>query len=295
MLLSEKLKILRNEKKKTQQQASDEMKISISSLRNYENGKIPDTTQLNIIKNYYDVPYEYLLDNNCENKTKKSVEIGKELNLSDSSLNIIRNIKETKTLNMFFEYFNFKQLIKNIDLYHKINKIINHDLKLILYICDIWEYILDRVKNKKQDDLKEFFNKCNVAVNNTINFTVDTQFFDPSDSKFDLFKESYENLKNSIFNKNINSKILDDIKYELETLLDLLDEINKKYIMYSKIIKLNINDIINNFLFRIEKEYNITFGSEQYTKMFGKYIENLNSDIKNDYKYSSTIYKRQNK
>lgn len=294
MTFSEKMKHLREEKGKTQQQASDEMGIAISSLRNYENGRFPDTIQLKIIKKYYDVTYEYLLDDECENRTNKTIEIGTALNLSDNSIKKIKDVEEKEILNIFFECFNFKEFIKNIDLYYKINKIINYDLQLILYICDIWEYILDRNKEGKQEDLKEYFDKCNNAVTNIINFTEDTLFFDPSDSKYDLFRDKYESLKNIIFNEKIDGGRMNiDVQNELEELLDLFEEISQKYKMYSKIIKLNITDMINNFLVPIEKMYNITLGSEDYTKMFGKYIKHINSDIKEDYNYYSNFFKKQ--
>lgn len=292
MKLSEKLKKLRNEKGKTQQQASDEMKIAISSLRNYENGKIPDTTQLKIIKNYYKVTYEYLLDDECENRMNETVDIGKTLNLSDESIQVIKNIKEDKILNVFFEHLDFESFIENLDLYYKIQKILNYDLSLIIHICDIWEYILDRNEKNKQEDLKDYFDKCDNAVYNIVNFTENTPFFDPSDSKYDLFENEYESLKNYIFNeKIINGREDATAQNELESLLDLFDEIYEKYKMYSKIIKLNINDIINGLLHRFEKMYNVTLGSEDYTKMFGKYIKYINSDIREDYRFYSKRFK----
>ena len=51
MTFAEKLKELRNQKGLSQEQISKEMRIAISSLRNYENGRLPDTHQLKIIKN----------------------------------------------------------------------------------------------------------------------------------------------------------------------------------------------------------------------------------------------------
>ena len=70
MTFSEKMKELRKQLGKSQEQVSKEMGIAISTLRYYENGRLPDTYQLKMIKNYYQVSYEYLLDDNCENKNK---------------------------------------------------------------------------------------------------------------------------------------------------------------------------------------------------------------------------------
>ena len=288
MTFSEKMKLLREEKGITQQQASDEMGIAISSLRNYENGRLPDTVQLKIIKNYYDVTYEYLLDDQCENRTSENVEIGIQFGLSDKSIEALKNSKEKNILNNFFEYSEFPKFIKYLNLYYEINKLITYDLKLILYICDIWEYILDRAKQGKQEDLKDYFNKCDNAVNNIINFTENTPFFEASDSKYDLFRHTYNALKKIIFNKKIDViKMTSYAQTNLEELLDLFEEIEEKYQMYSKLIKLNINEIINNFLIPMEKMYDITLGSQDYIKMFGKYIKHINADIREDYKFYS--------
>ena len=295
MTFSEKMKYLRDKKGKTQQQASDEMGIAISSLRNYENGRLPDTVQLKRIKDYYDVTYEYLLDDNCENKTAETLDIGKKLNLSDKSIKHLKETEEKEILNKFIEYYQFSDFIKNLNLYYKINYIITYDLQLFIYICDLWEYIIDRNIKGHTDDLKDYFNKCDKAIDNIINFTNGTNFFDPSDSKYDLFREHYENLKDFIFVQSLkNKKMKESVQFELETVIDLFDEINSKYIMYSRILKLNISDILNNFLITIEKMYNITLGSEDYTNMFGKYIKHINSDIKDDYNFCSQMFKKRN-
>ena len=285
MELGEKLKELRNKKGKTQQEVCDEIGIAISSLRNYENGKIPETVQLKIIKNYYNVPYEYLLDDDCENKNEKNVIIGKELQLSDYSINNIKRIKEKDILNEFLGYYWSYDIIENTSLYYKINNILKYDFQLIISIKDIWEYIKDTNRNKKTEDLEEYFTKYDKSINNIIEFTENTIFFDASDSIYDLFKEEYYNIKDIIFNSKIEDNLLDYF-------FELFEEIRNKYIMYSKIIKLNITDSINRFLRQYEDKYNIGVGSPQYDEMLGKYIKYLNSDLKKRYKELSNWYKK---
>ena len=57
-----------NGKKLTQQEISDEMGLGTNTLSSYETGsKTPRIQQLKKIKNYYNVPYEYLL---CETDDK---------------------------------------------------------------------------------------------------------------------------------------------------------------------------------------------------------------------------------
>lgn len=98
MKLSEKLKLLREEKGMTQEQVCSELGIGIQSIRNYENTtieRIPNTVQLKMLKEFYNVTYEYLLDEDCENKTSESVDIGKKLRLSDDAIENILDIQYT--------------------------------------------------------------------------------------------------------------------------------------------------------------------------------------------------------
>ena len=96
MKLSYKLRELREEKGLTQQALADELGIGIQSIRNYENDsldRIPNTVQLKMLKDFYNVTYEYLLDDDCNNRTTETVSIGKELKLSDKALDKIINLQ----------------------------------------------------------------------------------------------------------------------------------------------------------------------------------------------------------
>lgn len=267
--------------------------VSANAIRGYLKGKYPQNMQYYFnLAEYFKVSPMYLIDNNVTNRNCSNIEVGKELGLSDIAINMIKSIDDKSMLNYFLKNFDFKRFIDDLRLYYQIEKILNYDLKIIIYICDIWEYILDRKERNKQEDLKEYFNKYDDAVFNIVNFNENTSFFDPSDSKYDLFKEAYISLKNDIFNKQIeyggeNVRLQD----KLEELLDLHEEISERYEMYSKIIKLSITDMMNSFLYYFEKMYNVTLGSEDYKEMFGKYIEYINSDIREDYKFYSNRFK----
>lgn len=103
MKLSKKLRLLREEAGKTQEQLRNETGLGIQTIRNYENDnldKFPNTYQLKILKDYFGVTYEYLLDENCNNKTPETVEVGKILKLSDASLDRIKSLQDHKQ-----EYF----------------------------------------------------------------------------------------------------------------------------------------------------------------------------------------------
>lgn len=68
----DRLKKLRIEKGKrenrilSQVEASLEMGFGYNTLHTYESGRFPKADKLIIIKNYYDVSYEYLLDDSEE-------------------------------------------------------------------------------------------------------------------------------------------------------------------------------------------------------------------------------------
>ena len=66
MTLNEKLKLLRKEKNLSQQVASTQIGIAISSLTNYEKDRIPHMEQLKKIAKFYNVSYDYLLNDDCE-------------------------------------------------------------------------------------------------------------------------------------------------------------------------------------------------------------------------------------
>ena len=96
MKLSQKLRELREEKGLTQQALADKLGIGIQSIRNYENDsldRIPSTVQLKMLKDFYNITYEYLLDDDCNNKSVETFSIGKELKLSDKSLDKIINLQ----------------------------------------------------------------------------------------------------------------------------------------------------------------------------------------------------------
>lgn len=66
MLKLREEKGIRENRKITPKIASEEMKIGFTTLKNYEdddrNERLPDIIELKKIKEYYGVPYEYLLD-----------------------------------------------------------------------------------------------------------------------------------------------------------------------------------------------------------------------------------------
>lgn len=96
MKLAKKLKLLREEKGITQDILIRETGLSPQAIRNYENeelDRLPNTVQLKILKDYFDVTYEYLLDEDCLNKSFESVDVGKKYKLSDGALDSILDLQ----------------------------------------------------------------------------------------------------------------------------------------------------------------------------------------------------------
>lgn len=284
MKLSEKLRLLRIEKGKTQQEVSDTLGIGITTLRNYENDKLdrmPNTYQLKQLKDYYNVTYEYLLDEECENKSLDTINIGKELNFSDKSITKIKNLEEdSKYLNYIFEKIDLKKYIELFKKFYTINHIITYDMFRLIYICDLRDYIIDRVKNEKTADLEDYFNECNKSINNIMNFVYSKNnlFFSPSDSAYDLFEESYINLTNCIFhneNKDDFKTKKENIIDSLEDFCDLHEEVYYKMKQFKKLILIDINEFNDNLFKNIDKSDRNTF----YKKIMGSYINHINKGI----------------
>lgn len=185
MKLSRKLRLLREEAGKTQEQLRNETGLGIQTIRNYENDnldKFPSTYQLKILKDYYGVTYEYLLDENCNNKTPETVEIGKFLRLSDTSLDKIKDLQNhnnqyfpieglyyrdevhgdlafDKWLSSFDE---LKRFSIRLDILYNLNKIIETSK----YFVNILKY-REQIENSHNTD-KIFVTKLNTLLSKKI-------------------------------------------------------------------------------------------------------------------------------
>lgn len=79
-ILQKRLAQLRREKNLTQQQLSYELDVSRSCIASWENGtRLPNTMQLNILAQLYDVTVDYLLglSDYKNGKVMKNLEIAK--------------------------------------------------------------------------------------------------------------------------------------------------------------------------------------------------------------------------
>ena len=283
MNFEEKIKNLRNERNENQDQASKGIGIAISSLRNYENGRLPDTYQLKKIKEYYNVSYEYLLDNNCENKTTENIEIGKFLSLSDKSIQAIMNSKEySNILNFILENINLNNFLDNFKLYYIINDLIEDSMLKLMGIYNFREYIISKLSNNKTEDILGFFNECDKIIFDLHNYflSIDNPYSDDSSiNKFNSLEKEYNNLKDILFKqKDKSTKIkIRNFKSSIEQFINSYEDLLYKMIQYRKIAYLDISEYMHDF---IKNMGNTDFNNfKELLKLYKKHTTYLDENI----------------
>lgn len=114
-----KLKELRKEKHLSQTEAAKEIKIGLSSLRKYEQTGYPDLEPLRKIKQFYNVSYDYLLDDACKIKNIETFRTYKPI--PQIVLNMLQQTEEYIRLIRFsLEKFNRKEQVQADDNRRKI-------------------------------------------------------------------------------------------------------------------------------------------------------------------------------
>lgn len=98
MNFSDKLKLLRKEQHLDQKQASEKIGIALSTLRKYEQVGKPDVPQLIKIKEYFNVSYDYLLNDKCETRNVSNLEIVNSLGITEETVNAIRKTERKQFL-----------------------------------------------------------------------------------------------------------------------------------------------------------------------------------------------------
>lgn len=190
----EKLKLLREEKGLSVDELVKETGLSAQAIRNYENSeldRLPNTTQLKTLKDYFGVSYEYLLDEDCLNRTHKSVDIGKKLKLSDTSIERIidlqnhdkkyypieglyykNNVYGEYAFNSWLESFDeFKRFNIRLDMFYNLNKI----MELSKYFINLLSL---------EDKIEKSFNSDKLFITKLNNLLI---------SKMDEFKDCFIN------------------------------------------------------------------------------------------------------
>lgn len=85
--LSSKIKTLRKEKKKTQQNIADLLNIRRSTYGEYERGKIlPPMDKLKIIADYFGVTVDYLIGNEEATENQEEIDVSQQLEVALETL-----------------------------------------------------------------------------------------------------------------------------------------------------------------------------------------------------------------
>lgn len=155
MTFNEKMRELRIRKGVTQEKAAKGMKISLSALRNYENDRMADTRVLKMIKNYYQVSYEYLLEDDCVNMQPVKINQNKQLKLEDKTIENIEKINENNQNNIL------NNLIQNIsreNFWSKLDEFLGteKEIKILKNIKNSIKYQNLLIKYATNKDLLHF-------------------------------------------------------------------------------------------------------------------------------------------
>lgn len=288
MKLSQKLRELREEKGLTQQALADKLGIGIQSIRNYENDsldRIPSTVQLKMLKDFYNVTYEYLLDDNCNNKSVETVSIGKELKLSDKALDKIinlqyrnRHIKELVeylvpddetpvVFNDWIEKTDIQEYLALIQEYQSLNKILEilqyftalngfqKNISSLLNDKNSLKYILS-VLEKKAEEFKE-------AVRLSIFSTLKDHGYEDINIEIDKLRKFIKNYKK----ESTNVKKFEEIIIFIQSIGAEYQEETSRTINYCLF---EITEVLKNELHEFYSvEDNLTIPSE-YQKLLKK-------------------------
>lgn len=300
MKLSEKLKKLRESSGETQEQVCEVLGIGIQTLRNYENDKldrIPNSYQLKKLKEHFNVTYEYLLDDECTNRTTETINIGNTLKLSDKSIQKIKDLQfnnptflpahlrevteDTSSPYAFNEWIENFSSIKSfaimLDTFYTLNRL-SDKLQCFASILDIYPYIKHCLSNNKSK-LNSLFEYLEQELEELKFYVSDGEKSSLNYSHYEELKIEYEKFKkycNSYDKNNFSTDKL-DIDDELYIILNTILEIALDFYLVTnkdlRYCQFEIIELFKNSLY-ITSEHN-----EKITPP--AYFEYLKLSIKN--------------
>ena len=271
MKLCNKLKLLREEKGLTQQQLSKKLGIGIQSVRNYESeekNRIPNTVQLKLLKDFYNVTYEYLLDDNCENRTNESVDIGKKLKLSDEALQNIIDLQyidshinnnphiadkySPNTFNNWLEVADLSEFVVIIREYEILNNLLEN-LQYFSNFCKLNQYILDCIKNSQPlDSLLEILDKKSKEFKKLVSNSIYIPFQEHGMKDLKIEINRFKTFCDSVHDSSITIKDVENVTAFIEGIGQEYQELTKRTINYclfeaTEIIKKDLEDNFGKF------------------------------------------------
>lgn len=260
MKLSQKLRLLREEKGITQNELASTLGIGIQSVRNYEKDsleRIPNTVQLKMLKDFYNVTYEYLLDEECENKTTELLDIGKTLKLSDDAIQNImelqksnlKNIDMTKVFNSWLECIDLSEYVIAIEEY----QILNNILETIQYFSNIdklYDYIANCLNNSiSLNDLINTLDEKRDILNNLISKSIFVPFKEHGIKDLDIELNKFKDFCSATHNKKVATKDVELVASFITGIGKEYEELTQRTIQYClfNITELLKNDLSNNY------------------------------------------------
>ncbi len=163
MNIAEKLIKLRKERGLTQENLSQQLEISISAIRNYENIKKPREPKNDMLlkfANFYNVSTEYLLNDEITNKTTDNITIENKLNFSDNTIEKIIKINKyinNEIIGQFIDNMPIREFWEVIGRYIEINEEIK-DLSNLKGITEC-SAILDKYSTNNTFNMYKYFDK----------------------------------------------------------------------------------------------------------------------------------------
>ena len=132
---------------------------TLSDLENKEELKRIDVAILRKIVTYFDVSYDYLLNDECTNKLKTDININRELGLNDEAIRTIKklNVKERETFNKFLSGINLKKFLNNLKTLMETKERLKKENEL-LQICNLKPLLEYYSQNNMKKEITEIFN-----------------------------------------------------------------------------------------------------------------------------------------
>lgn len=214
MELREKLINLRKSQNLTQEQLARKMQISSSSIKNYESPNITRTPDISILKlyaDYFNVSYDYLLNDSIQNKTSENIAIEKILWLNDKAIDNLKTLKHTG-INKILESEHFKEINNLIDFYSKFS-ILSQKSKELSY---------------KDDDITFLANGINEIITLYNNFANENTELTVFSFHLENLDEVYMEVINSESEtKNNNTELLNDLVQENRDIYTIFENATK--------------------------------------------------------------------
>ena len=163
MTTNEKIRVLREEGGFTQRGLARKLHIGESSLRAYENGRPVPILAIQEYMKFFNVSYEYLTNDKCNNRHPENINIGEKMHLTDASISKIENLNNcsisgrdislSNTFNHILQNLDLPDFVLNIELVNQLDHIVYSVLQHIINIFEDKKYINKKVKNKLEYDL----------------------------------------------------------------------------------------------------------------------------------------------